>query len=144
VQTIGTALFGLRRYGLVWTPEDHNVVVIIGFGGDLHKLHRTASPIANGLYPQTRAAFVLRLQIVIVDEAPVPLQETEATRIVVKELANLQRLGMGQGPPEPFSPAVPDRQAIGVVHGGAHVINAGAVIGAKDKHTGQWRQASAL
>ena len=112
MQAIGAALFGLGRYRLVGTPEDHDVVVIFSLGGDLHELHGPTAPIANGLDPQTRAAFVTRFEILIVGKGPVALQESEAARIVVNEFADLQRLGITQGPPEPFSPAVPDRQAI--------------------------------
>jgi hypothetical protein len=109
VQAIGAALFGLRRYRLAWTPEDHDVVMIFGFGGNLHELHRTTPPIADGLDPQTRAAFVLCLKIMIVGEGSMTLQESKSARIVVDELADLQRLGMDQGPPQPFPPTVPDR-----------------------------------
>ena len=92
MQAIGAAVFGLCRYRLAWAPEGHDVVVILGFGGDLHELHRAASPIANGLDPQTRTAFVLRLKILIVCKGPVTLQESEAARIVIEELADLERL----------------------------------------------------
>src|SRR6266581_3598725 len=81
-------------------------------------------------------------QIFIVGKGTLTLQQAEATGVGVYEGTDLERLRVEQRPPQPFLLPIPDGQAIRVMRGWAKVINANTIIGTKEEHARQRRQAN--
>src|SRR5687768_11773074 len=100
--------------------------------GNLHQLHHTTAPSTNRLDPQTRTEFVAGLQILKIGEVAMALEQTKAARVVIDKRTNLERLRVDQRTPEPFASAVPDRQAIRVVHRRTKIIDPHPIVGTKE------------
>ena len=80
----------------------------------------------------------------VIGERALALHQAERARAAVLERAFLQMLGVVQRPPDLFAGAVEQRQAVGIVHGRAEVVDAAAVGVVEVVHAGQRRDAGAI
>ena len=91
-------------------------------------MHRAFAPVADRLDPGARAALVARLQILVGAEIALALHQAEAARIVVDEGADLKVGRVVERAPELLAAPVLDRKAVGVVHLGAEIVDAAAIV----------------
>src|SRR5215469_15069661 len=77
-------------------------------------------------------------------EVPVPLQQSKSARVSVTKRGNFDVLGIIQRPPEMFTSAGPNRQAVGIMHFRAP-IDSGWFLGfRKPKHRSRRRDPESL
>src|SRR3546814_9391653 len=95
-------------------------------GRDLDQVHLALAPVAQRFDPQARSLLVRGFGILEVFVLALALHQPEAARVAVLETAVLQRRRVLQLAPGLLALAVEHRQAIGVVHRRAIVVDADA------------------
>ena len=91
-----------------------------------------------------RAALVARFEILVGAEIALALHQAEAARIVVDEGADLEVGRIVERAPDLLAAAVLDREAVGIVHLGAEIVDAAAIVGAEEIHAGERREPDLL
>src|SRR5690606_7967079 len=120
VQAIADDVFGSLGCGCVGHPHGKNVVAGSILGRTLDQLYCPLAPVAHGLDPGSRAAFIVSVVQVVVETA-VALRQAEAAGILVQESREHGTGGIVQWAPDAFASLVPQRQAVRVVDLGAPV-----------------------
>ena len=118
-------------------PEGDHVVVDLAVGGDFHQFDDAVAPVADRLDPEGGALFIVAFQVLVVDEGAFALGEAEAARAGVLEGADLEVAGIGERAPDRVVVAGVELQAVGIVHGGAPVVEVDAVVGIEQEHRGE-------
>src|SRR5690606_7712677 len=77
-------------------------------------------------------------------EAAIALDEAEAARRAVGEGADEEMIRVEERPPKLLAGAVPDGKALRIVHGGAEIVDADAVMRAEEEHAGERRDADLI
>src|SRR5262245_6452190 len=102
VQTIAkqhllTGLWAVRRI-----PERHNIIGSFINCRNLYELNGAFAPTGRGFDPQARAAIIEGPIVLVMVEAAIALQQTEATRILVNIGVEAEMRRIDQGTPDPF------------------------------------------
>src|SRR5579885_2806234 len=127
-QAIGERQRCSRLDRLLRDPVRDDVVVDLGIARDLDQLDGPASPIALGLDPEAGARFETLDRILILTEVRFALDEAEAFRVLVEEVADAQPLRIEQGARDPLVIAPVHQDRVAVMHLGAN-IDEGPVFG---------------
>src|SRR5258708_39890980 len=99
MQPIRQEILALRVELVFRLPEPDDVVVHLAIAWDFDQRHGALTPIAGRLDPDSGPLFVDRFEILVVGQAALPLNQTEAPRADVLKRADLQRFRILEGTP---------------------------------------------
>ncbi|RMW00001.1 hypothetical protein ALP03_05861 [Pseudomonas amygdali pv. tabaci] len=111
--------------------------------GNFNQLYGAFSPIAQGLDPQARPPFIMHA-IQVMAEFPIPLQQTETSRVIVTERRCHGSRRVVQRSPYSLACTGPDRQSVGVMHLGPPVSSCFLGLFAEPVHRTDRRDAEPL
>src|SRR6476660_4977850 len=134
MQTIGIGMLALGLQDVLRPPEARDIVVDLLLGRNFDQLNRAFAPIPNRLGPQAWPLFKARFDILILPEILLPLHQAETARVKIGKGADLKVSGIAERTPKFLAPPVEYREAIGVVHRWAKIVDIDPIVRPEEKH----------
>src|ERR1700730_14052513 len=97
-------------------PKCDNVIEVLGLGWQFHEMDRPLAPVIPRFNPHSWTALVMRIESLVALRSPLPLQKAKSLHRIIHENRELDTVRIDERPPNVFALAIPDRQAVRVVH----------------------------
>src|SRR5229473_4526800 len=144
MQAIGVGMLALGLQGVLRPPKAGDIIVDLLLRWNFDQVNRAFAPIPNRLGPQAWPLFKACFEILILPEILLPLHQAETARIEIGKGADLKIFGIAERTPKFLAPAVDHREAIGIVHRGAKIVDVDPIVRPEEKHARHRRESGTV